>query len=247
MGWVKALSAKPATPRVLGRLVAAYIRLLARTNRTVMEPADFSDRILPEVQPFIGAMWHGQHFMIPFLRRPQDPAACMVSRSRDGELTAAAIEALGIRPIRGSGARGRDHRLKGGAGALREMLRALEGGENALMTADVPKIARRCGEGMITLARLSGRPIVAVAVVTSGRFVFDSWDRATVGLPFGRAAIVTGEPIRVPREAGEAELEAARDAVERELNRVHDRAFALVGRADPGRDLARGRELAALP
>jgi lysophospholipid acyltransferase (LPLAT)-like uncharacterized protein len=122
------------------------------------------------------------------------------------------------------------------------MLRALEGGEMVVMTADVPKIARVCGEGIVTLARLSGRPIVPVAVVTSRRIDFKSWDRASVGLPFGRGAMVLGEPIFVAREAGDADLAAARRRVEDELDRVHARAYALIGATDPGAALkARAR------
>jgi lysophospholipid acyltransferase (LPLAT)-like uncharacterized protein len=102
------------------------------------------------------------------------------------------------------------------------------------MTADVPKIARRCGEGIVTLARLSGRPIVPVAVVTSRRKDFDTWDKTFVGLPFGRGAIVLGEPLFVSGDAGPEALEAARLAVEDELDRVHARAYALVGATDPG-------------
>ena len=111
--------------------------------------------------------------MAPFLRRPRDRAASLVSRSSDGELNAIVLRRVGIRAIRGSGARGRDQRQKGGATALRAMLRALDDRENMFLTADVPKIARRCGTGIVTLARMSGRPIVPVAVVTSRRVDFD--------------------------------------------------------------------------
>jgi lysophospholipid acyltransferase (LPLAT)-like uncharacterized protein len=103
-----------------------------------------------------------------------------------------------------------------------------------VMTADIPKIARVCGQGIVTLAQLSGRPIVPVAVVTSRRIDFDSWDKASIGLPFGRGAIVLGHPVHVPREADEQALEGLRKIVERELDRVHERAYALVGSRDPG-------------
>jgi lysophospholipid acyltransferase (LPLAT)-like uncharacterized protein len=204
----------------------------------VMEPADAYDRIGP-MMPVIAAMWHGQHFMIHFAKRPQDRAASLVSRSGDGELNATALRHLGVRAIRGSGARGRDIRQKGGVSALRAMLRALEDGEMVVMTADVPKISRVCGQGIITLAQLSGRPIVPVAVVTSRRIDFRSWDRASLGLPFGRGAMVLGDPITVPRDADDAALESARQAVERGLDAVHARAYALVGARDPGARAAR--------
>ena len=239
MGWLKRASRARAAREALGLALARYLGLVRRTNRWVMEPENAYDRIGP-LMPVIAAMWHGQHFMIHFAKRPEDRAASLVSRSGDGELNAVALRRLGVRPIRGSGARGRDVRQKGGVAAMREMLRALEGGEMVVMTADVPKVARVCGLGIVTLAKRSGRPIVPVAVVTSRRFVLKNWDRSTLGKPFGRGAIVLGEPIFVSADADEAALEMARRAVEAELDRVHARAYALVGAADPGIDLTAG-------
>ena len=231
MDFVKRITRSRAVQEVLGFLVASYLKFVHRTNRFVMEPADAYDRI---EMPVIAAMWHGQHFMIHFAKRPQDRAASLVSRSGDGEFNAIALRHLGVRAIRGSGARGRDVRKKGGIQAMRAMLRALGDGEMVVMTADIPKISRVCGQGIVTLAQLSGRPIVPVAVVTSRRIDFDSWDRASIGLPFGRGAMVLGHPIHVPRESDEQALESWRKTVERELDRVHERAYALVGSRDPG-------------
>ncbi|WP_112663299.1 lysophospholipid acyltransferase family protein [Microvirga flavescens] len=239
MGLIKRIVRSRPVQETLGFLVAGYLGLVRRTNRFVIEPAGAYDRIGPQM-PVIAAMWHGQHFMIHFAKRPQDRAASLVSRSGDGEFNAVALRHLGIRAIRGSGARGRDIRKKGGAAALRGMLRALADGEMVVMTADIPKISRICGSGIVTLAQLSGRPIVPVAVVTSRRIDFDSWDKASIGLPFGRGAMVLGDPIAVPREADEATLEALRQQVERELDAVHERAYALIGSRDPGAKPAKG-------
>lgn len=233
MGLVKRLTRSKAAREAFGFLVARYLGLVRRTNRFVVEPADAYDRIGP-MMPVIVAMWHGQHFMIHFAKRPADPAASLVSRSGDGELNAVALRHLGVRAIRGSGARGRDVRAKGGVTATRAMLRALQAGEMVVLTADVPKVSRVCGLGIVTLAQLSGRPIVPVAVVTSRRVDFKSWDRASLGLPFGRGAMVLGDPVTVPRGADAAALEDARQAVERGLDQVHARAYALVGAEDPG-------------
>ena len=224
MQWLKRLSRTRAVREMLGFGSARYLGLVRRTNRWVMEPENAYDRIGP-MMPVIAAMWHGQHFMIHFAKRPQDRAASLVSRSGDGELNAIALRHLGVRAIRGSGARGRDVREKGGVAATREMV---------VLTADVPKIARVCGEGIVMLAKLSGRPIVPVAVVTSRRFVLRNWDRSTLGKPFGRGAMVLGEPVFVAADADERAVEEARGAVERELDRVHARAYALVGTTDPG-------------
>ncbi|APF36856.1 Uncharacterized conserved protein, lysophospholipid acyltransferase (LPLAT) superfamily [Chelatococcus sambhunathii] len=233
MALLKRISRSRPVQAALGRLLAGYLRLVERTNRFVMEPADIYDRVGPQM-PVIVAMWHGQHFMVSFARRPQDRAAALVSRHGDGEFNAIALSHLGIRAIRGSGARGSKVREKGGAAAVRHLLRALKDGEMVVMTADVPKVSRICGEGIILLAKLSGRPVVPVAVVTSRRIDFNSWDHASIGLPFGRGAIVIGEPIHVAAEADPGAMEDARLAVERSLDAVHARAYALVGDRDPG-------------
>ncbi len=249
MGLIKTIGRSAPVQETLGFLLASYLRLVRRTNRFVLDPPDIYDRVGP-AQPVIAAMWHGQHFMISFGKRLRDPAVALVSRHGDGQFNAIALRHLGIGAIRGSGARER-RRLgeKGGATALRAMLKALAEGKMVVMTADVPKTSRVCGLGIVTLARLSGRPIAPVAVVTSRRIDFDSWDHASMGLPFGRGAIVIGEPIHVLRDADDVAMEAARLAVEAGLDAVHARAHDLVGTADPGaRDAphqARARQAAA--
>ena len=227
----------------LGRMLAGYLRLVQRTNRIVFEPADIYDQVRPDL-PVIFAMWHGQHIMIPFARPDWMPACSLVSRHGDGGFNAVALRELGIGAIRGSGALGRKIREKGGASAFLAMVRRLAAGDTMVLTADVPKRARIVGPGIIALARASGRPLRAVAVVTSRRIDFNSWDRASIGLPFGRCAIVVGEPILVARDADEAAQEAARLALQASLDDVHARGYALVGSSDPGAGL-RERQQAA--
>lgn len=220
----------------IGRLLAGYLRLVQRTNRITIEPPDIYDNVRPEL-PLIIAMWHGQHIMIPFARPDWMPACSLVSRHGDGGFNAVALRQLGIGAIRGSGALGKKIREKGGAGAFLAMMRRLAAGETMVLTADVPKRARIAGPGIIQLARASGRPIHPIAVVTSRRIDFNSWDRASLGLPFGRCAIVVGEAITVARQASEADCETARLALESGLDAVHARAYAIVGARDPGADL----------
>lgn len=210
-------------------MASEYLRLIWKTSRFVLEPTDIYER-LAENAPFICATWHGQHFMTPFFNRPPLKAKVLVSRHRDGEINAIAIERLGIDTIRGSGAHDGDFQRKGGATAFKAMLRALSAGYNVALTADVPKISRIAGQGVVRLACLSGRPIVPVAVATRHRIELNTWDRSALNLPFGRGAAVAGEFIRVPRDADDTALETARRAVETELNAVTERAYALVDR-----------------
>jgi lysophospholipid acyltransferase (LPLAT)-like uncharacterized protein len=208
---------------------AWYLRLAWYTSHRILEPADIYDTL---ETPAILAMWHGQHFMMPFVKRnePRFRAKVLISRHRDGEINARAAEKLGIGTIRGSGAHNREFNRKGGTVAFIQMLGALREGYNVAMTADVPKVARVAGLGAIKLAQHSGRPIYPAAIASHRRIVLNNWDRSAVNLPLSRMALVVGEPIHVAADADEAALEAARKSLEDELNRVTARAYAIADR-----------------
>src|SRR3984893_4494673 len=125
---------------------------------------------------------------------------------------------------------------KGGVGAFREMVQALEQGYNVASTADVPKRSRVAGLGIIMLARESGRPIAPFAMVTS-RFVrLKNWDRSTINLPFGRGAVTGVDMVIVPPDADAETMEKCRLQLETYLNEAARRAYALVGRPEAGID-----------
>jgi lysophospholipid acyltransferase (LPLAT)-like uncharacterized protein len=212
--------------RAIGVSAAEYLRFVWHTTRLTVEPSGAIERIAAQV-PIILAMWHGQHFLAPFLRPPSVSATVMVSRHRDGEINAAAVEWLGNSTIRGSGSHGPDVGRKGGLFAFNAAVNALDEGHTVVMTADVPKVARRAGLGIVKIAQVSGRPIYPIALATRRRMVLDNWDRSAINLPFGRGALVTGGPIHVPRDADHLKLELARRAVEEALNAATDRAYEI--------------------
>lgn len=226
MSALKRLSTAPWFQKTVGVVAAEYLRFVAMTSRIITEPADIYERMEPEI-PVILAMWHGQHFMAPFVKQKQHRAKVLISRHRDGEMNAIAAEWLGIETIRGSGANHGDFHRKGGVGAYKAMLEALEEGYNVAMTADIPKVSRVAGLGIIKLARDSGRVIVPVAVATQRRIVLDNWDRTAINLPFGRMSGVAGEPIRVDADATNGALEEARKMLEASLNAATARAYSI--------------------
>jgi lysophospholipid acyltransferase (LPLAT)-like uncharacterized protein len=221
----------PWVQRAAGIIGAEYLRLVWKTSRFGIDPTDIYERVKPEL-PAIVAMWHGQHFMMPFFKRREHRVKVLISRHRDGEINAIAAHRLGVETIRGSGTSGRDFLKKGGVAGFKQMLEALAGGYNVALTADVPKTSRVAGRGIVQLARASGRPIYPVAVATSRCIQLHNWDRSVINLPFGRFAIAVGDPVRVAADAGDGALEDARRMVEQRLNGTTERAYAIAeGRA----------------
>jgi lysophospholipid acyltransferase (LPLAT)-like uncharacterized protein len=226
MSWVKRLVGSRPFQKTTGVVAAEYLRLVWRTTRLVIEPEGIYEQVDRDA-PVIIAMWHGQHFLAPFIRRAADRAKVLVSRHRDGEINALAVERLGIGAIRGSGHHGGGFIGKGGVSAFTAMLSALQEGYNVALTADIPKVARVAGLGIVKLASASGRPIYPIAIATRRRLELNNWDRTAINLPFGRGGGVAGEPVRVPPDADTAALEAARRTLEASLDAATARAYAI--------------------
>ncbi|MBU2582383.1 MAG: DUF374 domain-containing protein [Alphaproteobacteria bacterium] len=238
-------SSKTKLMRFAGANLARLIGFVARTSAHRFDPPDMQERF-ERLNPAICACWHGQFMMLATCRPENLRFAAMVARHGDAELIGEAMQRIGVELIRGAGAAGR-RKDRGGAYALKASVTALNNGANIVITADVPPgPARRAGIGIITLARLSGRPILPLAAATSRYHALNTWSRLTLNLPYSKLGFAMGEPIYVPREASEAEQEALRAELERSLNETTARAYRLAG-ADPHRSTPPGARDPAAP
>lgn len=231
--WIKIrkpLAQSRLAKAIITSLFAQALRFIRLTNPLVAGSAKLAGTYAEE-EPGIIALWHGQHLLAPVFYPSKRGLVAMVSRSADAELNAMVVEKFGIEAVRGSGGRENTRHLdKGGAKALIALKKALDAGKNVAMIADIPHgKPRDAGMGIILLARLSGRPIVAAAIATSRRKVLEkSWDKTTISLPFGRSAVAVGELIYVPKDADEAEMERRRQQLTKTLNAATAKAYALV-------------------
>lgn len=228
----KPLAQSRFTKNALASVLAQVLRFVRLTNPIVEGSTDLV-RANAELSPGIVALWHGQHLLAPCIYPKGRGLLAMVSRSADAELNALVVEKLGIEAVRGSGGRPNSRKLdKGGARALIALKKALDAGKNVAMIADIPHgTPREAGMGIVTLARLSGRPIIPAAVATSRRKVLEkTWDKTTISLPFGRCAVIVGKPVYVGPETDEAGMEAKRREITASLNEATEAAYRLVDR-----------------
>jgi lysophospholipid acyltransferase (LPLAT)-like uncharacterized protein len=232
MSLVKRLVGSRPFQRAVGVMAAEYLRLVWMTTGFTTEPEGFVAHAQFDF-PVIVGVWHGQHYLLPFMRGER-AFKVLVSRHRDGEINAIAAEHLGIGTIRGSGDHGSEFARKGGVGAFRQILATLAQGCSVTLTADVPKVTRVAGLGIIRLAAISGRPIYLVAIATRNRITLNNWDRTEINLPFGRGGIVGRGPFRVAADADDDTLERARRTIESELDAATKRAHELADRPRGG-------------
>ena len=209
-------------------LAARHIRAVYATSKVIREPAD-TNSYLEKLNPMIVAMWHGQFLPLPLIKPKTIPVDIMVAKHTDGEMIGRTLLHFDMGLIRGAGAgdKGKD---RGGSAALRAALKALRANTTVAMTTDIPPgPARVAGMGIVTLARISGRPIVPLAVATGRFLTLPTWSRLTISLPFTKLAMVAGDPIHVPRDADEETMELFRQKVEAAMNAATARAYELAG------------------
>jgi lysophospholipid acyltransferase (LPLAT)-like uncharacterized protein len=203
--------------RLLARLIYGGIRGVEASLRFRM---DDREGLLTRVggERLIFAIWHNRLALSlsiynRYVRRA-DPArrlAAMVSASRDGGLLTRILELFEVQPVRGSSSRR-------GPQALRELTGWAERGYDLAITPDGPRgPCYHVQEGVISLAQLTGLPIVPASVTLSAKVKLPSWDRFQLPLPLACCETRLGEMLRVDRAAGEEEREVLRQQLEERL------------------------------
>jgi len=214
-----------AVRRVLCWLGAQYIRLVHATGRWSVVRGDIPRAFWDRGEPFILCFWHGRLLMMPYCWDHGVAIHMLISQHRDGQLIARTVGHFGVHTIVGSTRRG-------GAAGLRSMLKTLREGSCVGITPDGPRGPRmRASDGIASVARLAGVPIIPATFAVDRRKVLGTWDRFVVAWPFARGVLVWGEPIAVARDADKAAQEAVRARVEAALNAITAEADALVGAA----------------
>jgi lysophospholipid acyltransferase (LPLAT)-like uncharacterized protein len=196
---------------VMGRLAAWLLRAVGSTWRIEFEGAKPPG---PGDAPVLGAFWHQNILTAAFVFRDRQYCA-PVSRSRDGDLIAAALGQLGYAASpRGSSSRG-------GAAVLRAMVRMVKSGTTVSISTDGPRgPARKSKPGIVALARLSQAPIVPVGFSATPCLRLRSWDRMCLPLPFARVRCVVAPRIQVSRTVDSGAEVAVRLELDRELDRL---------------------------
>ena len=209
---IKCLSRNETVRTVVCWLGALYIRLVDMTSSWKREGELSPEFYLNEGTPFISCFWHGRLMMMGSNWFHHRPFYMLISGHPDGKLIARIIQRLGFRSLEGSSKRG-------GAEALRKMLRILQKGCCIGVTPDGPHGPRmRASFGAITLAKLSGAPILPTTFSSTRRKVFNSWDRFILAHLFGKGIFLWGDPIWVSKDADAAEMERLRLKLENSLN-----------------------------
>lgn len=177
-------------------------------------------------------IWHGQG-MLPMVTFRNEQLCLYASHARDPNYkkylqmirwwTLRFIERMGYRVLDAS-------QFKSESRGVIQFMDILRSGTGSVIAADGPQgPIYHAKPGPTFLAKKTDVVLVPLGVVISGGFELDQWDRFEIPWPFARGVIVIGEPIVVSAKARDAELEAARLALERRMNALTEEARARIG------------------
>jgi lysophospholipid acyltransferase (LPLAT)-like uncharacterized protein len=233
---VKRILQSTPVQAVIAAILAGYVAFCRATTRWSRVGLEHVEPVWASRSGVVGCIWHGRLIMSVALwpKSAQAPTV-LISRSREGDLIARFAAWFGVVAVRGSSRNEKKAKQKGGVSAFREMLRHVQDGRLMCITPDGPRGPRmRAGSGAIKLARATHAPCLPVGWSMSNALVMSSWDRAMIPLPFGKGAIVYGEPIQVPADADPATITALTAELERRLIAATETADRMC-RAEPVR------------
>ena len=211
---------------VLPVVAAAGIRLLGKSMVLMTVGGDAIDAMVRERRPIIIAFWHGRQLMMPLAYRGRS-GSILISQHRDGGMIANIMKHFGFASIRGSSSHG-------GMQALRQLLKAGRQGKDLVVTPDGPRgPACHVQMGVITLAKLTGFPIVPLTFSCSKKKIFSSWDRFQFPFPWTKGLFVWGNPMWVAPHLKKDELLEHGKDLQGVLNTLTEQADLAVQQPDP--------------
>lgn len=200
-------------------MIFAAIRSITFTLR--YQWIDRSEFLARQPDPAIYCIWHNRLALsmtawdfIRKHRRGTPRLAALVSASKDGGLLAGVLDCFGVQPVRGSTSRR-------GPQALRELTTWARRDYDLAITPDGPRGPLYVvQDGVMSLAQLTGHPIVPVSFNLGWKIKVKSWDKFQIPLPFSRCEMIFEKPIVVPREATPEEREKLRVELETKLRDI---------------------------
>ncbi len=217
----------PFVIRCISRAAVTLLRFVCWTCRKEIHASPGTNLYDSPEECFLYSAWHDAIILSLLIKRPAPNMAALVSQHRDGSYIAELLNAIGVKPVRGSTSRG-------GAKALREMMEITRENHVAI-TSDGPRGPRReVKSGLVFLAAKTGTRIVPAAYAVSSSWKIEgSWTDMQIPKPFSRIVAVGEDPIEVPKKIDREGIERFTEMLQQAMDRVTFRAEAYARGEDP--------------
>ncbi|MEL7380072.1 MAG: DUF374 domain-containing protein [Pseudomonadota bacterium] len=223
----RGIANSPALNRGAVKAFVAWLRFVRRTSHWDEDGWVEVEQALAEHGAVVMIVWHQRSFLAPFCFHgdPQD-VIHLHAEARAGNFAGAILREFGYRTV----ALARKGHTN--ASALKEVLSGLKQGASVGIAVDGPKGPARSAKSFpIQWSRISGKPIFLYAAAARRVWVWPTWDKQHLPMPWTRVALAWRRWDQdVTRKLSEAEMEEYRLALSQALDALTEEVDARVGR-----------------
>ncbi len=212
--YIKKLYQNSFFRNIISWLVYLYAQFVYKTSKWEVINREKLIDLWESGQTFILVGWHGRAIMYSSFRDYRFPLNALVSLHKDGRIIAGVLQKYGLGTIGGSS-------NKNAKAAAINLMNSLKDNTSICIIPDGPRGPRmHMTESPIYYAHKTGVPIIGITCsVKKCKIIEKSWDKMMVPYPFNKGICRFSEPIYIPQDASEADLEKYRQQIETMLNR----------------------------
>ena len=206
----------PIGEKIIGNLAYYYLKFVGLTTRwQSVTGVRETYETLDKYGSMIVIGWHGRTLIMPYFWNKTRPLNALVSPHRDGQIIVHILAKFGIGNINGSSDRNSKE-------AAIELMRNLQQGNSIAIIPDGPRgPSMKLTLSPLFYARKSGKPIMGITYSIAGsKIITRSWDNMLVPLPFHKGMYAITEPVFIPENTTDEELEIYRQKIEQTLNEL---------------------------
>jgi lysophospholipid acyltransferase (LPLAT)-like uncharacterized protein len=205
-------------------LIYWYMKFIKSTIKWETEGVEEVFKWLDEGKSGIALAWHGRIVMMPPVWPKRHPMKALVSQHQDGRLIAKFLNHFGIETINGS-------TTSNAKGSALQLMKALKNGSPIAIIPDGPRGPRqKMSQSPVYFAQKTGSPIFLITYsIKNCKIIEKSWDKMLLPRPFSKGIFLVSEPIYIPQDVPEKDLEKYRLMVETKLNDMQNKADDYTG------------------
>lgn len=201
--------------KILSFFIYLYAQFVGYSTRWKINGTAGIQQITNGKAIFIG--WHARATMMPFFWRKltQKKLYALVSPHQDGQIIANFLKWYKIDVVSGS----TNENAKQSA---LEIMRLLQENNNIFISPDGPRGPRmRMKKSPVYFAAKTGLPIICVCYSSSHALVIEkAWDKTVILLPFGKGFFTLSDPIYIPKDLTDEQIEEYRLLLENTANKL---------------------------
>ncbi len=202
-------------------VAVALFRIIDSTIDLYVFGYEHVAQLVQTKRPFLIVVWHGKGLLpifffqgLPLVVYSSGPRGVTIwTLSRYvRQLTLAALHHLGYQIVDAA-------RFPSESRGVIRFLQALEQGRGGVIAADGPGGPMfHAKPGATFVAKKTGVMLLPVGAAMRHAIALDSWDRFEIPEPFTKGALVIGEPMLIPEDIDDAELDQLSQRLETTLN-----------------------------